>query len=209
VKPVEILRAEISRFAPLLTPSQPQTQPGPSAIANAGNSKYRTGNGVVLDALDPFDPVTGSLIQNRNVLYTKDIAAAIKNNVIPTLEQSVNYSDSQPPIWALFRDISTTPHTYLLTIGLYIGVNAQGVNLTTDKTRVTIFHEMGNPRIFENSALIYNEATSEIRVLFTEFSYHETMGIATSGLFDIIVRVTFDPGIGGFDFHHIQLVQLD
>ncbi len=206
IKSVEVLRIETAHLASLLTPTSPQPQSSPSSFPNAGNSKYTIGDGVVLDVLSPFDPVTGSIIQLSNVIWTKEIVSDIKSNIAPTLELSINHSESETPIRAVFKDISTTPHTYLLTIGMH---TLHGVSVLKDQTKITIRNETISAQVFENSALIYNEATSEIRILFIGYGYYSPVDLISSGSFPLIVEVKFDLGFYSLDFHHIQLVQLD
>jgi hypothetical protein len=196
VKSAEVLRTEVSQFTPVVVATPPESTPAPT---NLGSPAYKTNNGVVLDALNPYHPVTRSLVDIRGTDYSREIPEAIKNNTAPVIVQDPTPLDfGGYHIRASFNDISSSTHTYLLTLG---------TNATPDITTITV-NTYGYSHVFEKGDLVHNPATSEIRLLFTFNAATDPLGVATTD-FKLYVSINYSPETNYVLFHHIQLVQID
>lgn len=195
------LKKDIGGFklVPLPVPVQP------AAKLNTGNAAYKTGNGVVLTALNSIH-TTLSKLQLLNVNYNYTIAYDIKRNAHFQVGQQVNSQGNSLIgkkilfVQAFFNDLPTAPHTYLLTLG---------TSVDTDHTKITVFNgDLSDIQVFENTKLVSNEATSEIRILFT----YANIKLGTNGGYGLNVKVEYTSDMENslyVIFDHIQLVQLD
>jgi hypothetical protein len=153
---------------------------------------YAGGNGVVLDAVHPYDNPSNSSLLVLGVMYNSELRYHIQYDHPDTvLYQEIPLTNSWNGVSATFRKLPSGEHTYVLTLGH-----------TADPNRVSITI---NGQQFGPDKLIANPATSEIRALFT------CDASASGGNIPVFVRFSFaDAQVSAFEeFHHLQLAQLD
>jgi hypothetical protein len=169
----------------------------------AGNPAYKTNNGVLLSVSQPISSNPNAVLLVQNVEWGQNIYAQfVSDNSDPIL---VQYRPAQEQCYlatALFRDLPSAQHTYLLTIGTTADVTGLKVELlrgayvmpeyTPSFTNVV--------QTIESDKLIANAGLNEVRALFTYAAGSEPLS----------VRWYWGPsGSTRINFHHMQLVQLD
>jgi hypothetical protein len=181
---------------------------GAMAKAMGNPAAYSTGNGVVLDALRPMNPDTGSTLEVRRVQYTdslaRGIAAGDPNTTIPVQVIADRRPASYEAQWAVarFYNLPSGMHTYLLSIG----TNAP----TADMELSMWMWPVGNKNMptFEShptgNQLNYNTASHELRVLFTFDAGSDPDRYFTFAIWYLAENQTLEAYL-----HHVQLVTLD
>jgi hypothetical protein len=163
--------------------------------SNSGNQAYSTGNGVILDALNIQDSVTKSSLYLSGISYGPFESEQIKTHTsIPFSIFVGSYPNGE--ITAEFKDLSTTSHLYLLTLGTSAGVN---------NTIITVYGSRTGPGItFDTDKLVTTPGSSEIRLLFTFNSVYDNQ-------FGLTVKVDFTYPENNKEvfFNFMQLARLD
>ncbi len=182
-------------------PPQPVPDPAPiTALAGlvrtgshlAPQPTYASGNGVVLDAVHPYDEPSNSSLLVLGVMYNSELRYQVQYDHPDTvLNQEIPLANLWNGVSATFRKLPSGEHTYVLTLGH-----------TADPKRVSI--EI-NGQHFGPDKLIANPSTSEIRALFT------CDAGASGGNLPVFVRFSYaDAQVSAFEeFHHLQLAQVD
>jgi hypothetical protein len=211
VKSADQLRTQASGMKPF-----EHTNIFEKLYANAGNPAYKTGSGVVLDASNAHDSQTGSVLFLAGVSYDGFTTDLIKNHSPVTLCQTLNRPGRYAAdVLAIFEDMPTASHLYLLTLGS--SVDPSKVKVAIGTSYPTTWVEIPKDRI------VSTPESSEIQILFStnanvaratgsRWSFREELGNDFLPRCPLIVWVTYD--IGGLMnvkvyFHHIHLVQLD
>jgi len=187
---------------------------------NVGNQAYKNGDGVVLDALNPRDNETGSVVCLWHVTYSPVISDPLKNQTPFALRQ-LFFSDPNSAeenvlsIAAYFQDLATTPHLYLLTLGTSISIQYISIS-------IILGHDnLGRPISYDVPAdrLVASPGSSEIQVLFSSSALYDPQlshaipefGDNFSSKFSFLILISYKSVGGGFDefFYHLQLAQVD
>ena len=187
IKSINQLREQLGTYQ-----SFPSTSVIETITSNQGNAAYTDGKGVVLDALNPYDAATRSFLYANGVYYGRGEAEKLKNNTPFTLTQFVT-SCIKPDLFAIFEDISTKPHLYLLTLG---------TDAPADLINIYIYNSTDGS-YFEKDKIVSVPQSSEIRVLFT------SNALFANNTFRLFVRVNYNCDNRLVHFNHLQLVQLD
>jgi hypothetical protein len=179
--------------------------PYPSQPQNPGNPGYRTGNGVVLNVNHPMNsnPDCGLLVQN--VEWDQNTWADLSSDNPDYLLSQ--FRSAQQPGWsylatALFKDLPSAQHTYLLTIGTTAKVSGLKLELLRGSFVMPEYTPSVSDVVQEigPEKLLANPGFNEVRALFTY----------AAGAEPLSVRWYWGPaGSTRAQFHHLQLVQLD
>jgi len=163
--------------------------------ANPGNPAYTTGNGVVLDPLNIQDSASKSCLYLSGIAYGPFEYEQIKTRTsIPFTIFVGSYPNGE--ITAEFKDLPTSPHMYLLTLGSTADVT---------NTKITIYGSRSDPgTTFDLEKLVTITESSEIRLLFTFNSILDNQ-------FSLTVKVDFTyPEVNKeIFFNYLQIKQLD
>ncbi len=182
-----------SGTGPIARVTRPITQGQLSALAAVA---YSSGNGVILNAVNLLDKITGSTLQLQGVQWDDATRKRIAGGD-PTVSQWVPNSDT--PYWqgyeginAVFKNVPSGKHTYVLTLG------------TTADPKVVAVTTFDPAFFFPPDKLTVNPATSEIRAFFVGEFY---------GQMQVAVAFWYcQQGINQYletHFHHLQLAVLD
>jgi hypothetical protein len=181
---------------------------GAMATAMGNPAAYSTGSGVVLDALHPMNPDTGSTLEVRRVQFTDSLARGLAahdpNTTIPVQVIADRRPSSYEAQWAVarFYNMPAGMHTYLLSISTDAPTNAMELSMwlwPQGKNGMPTFesHPTGNQ-------LNYNSATHELRVLFTVDAGNNSDRYFTFAIWYLGEQQTLNAYL-----HHVQLVTLD
>lgn len=180
---------------------------------NSGSPAYTNGNGVVLDALNAHDAQTGSVLFLAGVEYNSVLFDQIKNNQSATIKQKI-YGSDYYVLAAVFENMPTSPHLFLLTIGssynldkTFVYVSDGYCNFTeVPKDRIVPAPESSEFQILISGNAVYDPEVG------TDYQLIYWFGNTFKTRFPFIVVVAYDIcGSCSYEsyFHHIQLVQIN
>jgi hypothetical protein len=166
--------------------------------SGAAASAYKTGNGVVLGPLNMYDVTGSQLLGVYNACVTPGLTNYLRTQD-PNTAIEMHFQGPQNPIYptiiAVFANLPSGMHTYVLTLGL------KGPTVE-DCVKIKI----GNME-FAKGSMVMNPPTSEARVMFSyQAGTQNNQRILTVCVFKVGPLTSLDMM---YLFHHLQLVQLD
>lgn len=192
------------RVAPLPMARIPELAAASTGPQVAGNPAYRTGNGVLLDIMNPMrsDPQAAVLVQN--VEWDQNIISSLMADKPDPVLTQLRLAQPQPSflVTAQYKDLPSAKHTYLMTLGTTADREELKVQLLRGSYAVpeytpgvsNIVQELGPDKLSSSSGV------NEVRALFNYAAGTEPLSVRwywTSS------------GNARCEFHHLQLVQLD
>jgi hypothetical protein len=191
VSSVSLLKTSASKTNPDYNVKITQVQKNPVQIPNPYNSE----NGIVLNALNPSEPFTGSNMYISGAMLNADLINKIKNGSSTDIEIASTAHQFDNVLYANFKNLPGSNHLYLITLAMYLSDNDY---------EISIGKSFNNLEVTPVNKFVYNPDlhTYQLLLMINPDNYNQLYVLVRSVIKSEYLTVMNH-------FYYIQLVQLD
>lgn len=191
VSPVSQLRKGAPKNHPDFNVKITQVEKNPVQLPNP----YSSENGVVLNALSPSEPFTGSEMYVSGARLDADLINKVKSGTATDIEIASTARQFDNVLHANFKNLPASNHLYLLTLAMY---------LTEDYYEIRMGKSFSNLEVAPVSNFVYNPELQayQLLLMIEPDNYNHYYVLVRSVIESEHLTVLNH-------FYYIQLVQLD
>lgn len=191
VSPVSLLRKSASNSHPEFAVKIAQVEKNPVQIPNP----YSSENGIVLNALTPSEPFTGSEMYVSGAKLDADLINKVKSGSATDIEMASTANQFDNVLYANFKNLPASNHLYLLTLAMH---------LSEGYYEVRMGKSFSNLEATPVSRFVYNPELQayQLLLMIEPDSYNQYYVLVRSVIKSEHLTVMNR-------FYYIQLVQLD